>query len=42
MDSTFKEVLKGLITAAESGNSGYSRQMAENITTDGGKYYRGI
>lgn len=34
MDSTFKEVLKGLITAAESGNSGRSRQTAENITEE--------
>lgn len=34
MSSEFKEVLKGLITAAENGNSGYSRQIVEDIVED--------
>lgn len=34
MDTTFKQVLAGLLTAATGGNSGQSRQTAETITEE--------
>lgn len=34
MNSDFKYILENLITAAESGNSGRSRQAAENIAEE--------
>lgn len=34
MDTTFKQVLKNLLTTATGGNSGQSRQAAETITEE--------